>query len=76
MNAGVGNIVRVTFWDHMENGAALERITVYGRLREIAPDHLRVDGWEPDDRDEGATTHWHIARGAVIKVERLQLAGP
>lgn len=64
-----GDVVRIRFMDHVEDGDEVEEFFVYGRVAKVSKQAYTVDSWawvDPDGDRDGNIKAFTILR-AVIK---------
>lgn len=70
-----GDVVSVEFWDHVEGGDGnLMRCRVYGELRELHEDRIRVCGWSGLGCEDDETI-WTLAMSCVINIIKQNPTG-
>ena len=72
-----GDIIRVIFDDHVQNGDALMRFAVYGRLRSQRGNKIIVEGWtfanpKHAELQSHNVTKWAIAKACIVSVTKLK----
>lgn len=74
-----GQLVEVTFYDHVQHGKRPLRCVVYGKLSVVAPKSLTVDCWMLSSGSKAARENnverFTIVRAAIEKVTRLRRTG-
>jgi len=69
-----GQIVAVTFLDHVEDGSDPEEFTIYGRLAEVSRRHICVDCWAYVDSTKAHDDNvkrFTIVRSAIVTWDKL-----
>lgn len=76
----VGDVVCVTFWDHVQNADDLFLCRAYGRIHAITRDKITIDTWHlaHDEHRElkDDTECFTLLRSAITSLDILEAADP
>ena len=75
MRIRTGQIVRVQFLDHVQDGHKPMEFAVYGQIGHIDKQSIRIDCWchaEKDHAHDLNVTSFTLLRSTILKITHLQ----
>jgi oligoendopeptidase F len=61
-----GDVIRLTFWDHVQNSSNLLKCSVYGKVLKVGQKKVVVESWTCHAKDK-ATVETNSERFAIIR---------